>query len=171
MRNLFISAISVMALSGCATIEQAKQPPMTQYQKVVEVPNTSQDMVYEGARQWFAKSFNDSNSVLKYENKETGSIIGKGNAKMSCSGMACLGTPRNLNFTVKVDAKDNKARITFEDLMIQTPYNYNSGIPIAASTSKLLLNEEKENAKKVLDNTINSFSSDVKVSATENDNW
>lgn len=152
-------------------MEQAKKPPMTQYEKIIEIPNTDKDQVYEGARQWFAKSFRDSNSVLRYQNKETGSIIGKGNAKMSCSGMACLGTPRDLQFTVQVDAKDNKARITFDDLMIHTPYNYNSGMPIQESTSQLRFDEEKENAKKLLDSTVDSFSSDVKVTVTNNDNW
>ncbi|WP_296244736.1 MULTISPECIES: DUF4468 domain-containing protein [unclassified Psychrobacter] len=173
MRNTFlaVTAASFLAVTGCATMEQVKQPPMTQYQKVIDIPNTSKDEVYEGARQWFAKSFRDSNSVLRYQDKESGSIIGKGNAKMSCSGMACIGTPRNLQFTVKVDAKDNRARITFDDLMIHTPYNYNSGIPIPESTSKLLLDEEKENAKKLLDSTVDRFSNDIKVTSNGNDNW
>lgn len=168
---LATAAASILSLTGCATIEQAKKPPMTQYEKIVEVPNTSKDEIYEGARQWFAKSFRDSNSVLRYQDKESGSIIGKGNAKMPCSGMACLGTPRNLQFTVKVDAKDNRARVTFDDLMIHTPYNYNSGMSIPESTSKLLLDEEKENAKKLLDSTVDRFSSDVKVTVNGNDNW
>lgn len=173
MKNMFLAtaAASILSLSGCATIEQAKKPPMTQYEKIVEVPNTSKDEIYEGARQWFAKSFKDSNSVLRYQDKASGSIIGKGNAKMPCSGMSCLATPSNLQFTVKVDAKDNRARVTFDDLMIHTPYNYNSGMPIPESTSPLLLDAQKENAKKLLDSAVASFSSDVKVTTTGNDDW
>ncbi len=173
MRNTFSVAItaSILSLTGCATMEQVKKPPMTQYEKIIEIPNTNKDQVYEGARQWFAKSFRDSNSVLRYQDKESGSIIGKGSAKMSCSGMACLGTPRDLQFTVQVDAKDNRARVTFNDLVIYTPSSYSSGIRIPESTSKLLLDEEKVNATKLLDSTVEHFSNDVKVTVTGNNNW
>tara|TARA_R100000935_G_scaffold14074_1_gene28357 strand:- start:7032 stop:7289 length:258 start_codon:yes stop_codon:yes gene_type:complete len=85
--------------------------------------------------------------------------------------MACLGTPRDLQFTVQVDAKDNRARVTFNDLVIYTPSSYSSGIRIPESTSKLLLDEEKVNATKLLDSTVEHFSNDVKVTVTGNNNW
>ena len=164
-----IAAISIT--TGCSTMEQMKNPPMTEYQKIVELPNTSQNDVYEGARQWFAKSFRDSNSVLKYQDKETGVIIGKGNTKLPCSGFNCLGSPRDLQFTVKVDSKPNRARVTFSDLVAYTPAQYISGVYNPATTTPLYFDADKASAQKIFDETVSQFSSDVKFTSVDNDNW
>lgn len=88
--------------------------PMTSYQRIVDIPNVKQDIIYENSRQWVAKNFQSANAVIQYQDKEVGSIIGKGNTKIPCSsGIICLdGSTQRLEFTFQVDAKDNRARVS-----------------------------------------------------------
>ena len=112
-RLLAVASIAVLS-TGCASMQLAEQP-LTEYQKIVEIPDTSQKQIYDGSKQWFAKNFHDSNSVIKYDNAEKGSIIGKGNMQFVCLGdtLACYGASSDsLRFTVKVDSKDNRARVS-----------------------------------------------------------
>ena len=81
MKKLVLLALPVMTMIGCATVPTSE--PMKSYQRIVDVPNVKQDMVYEGARQWVAKNFKSANSVIQYQDKTVGSIIGKGNMHLS----------------------------------------------------------------------------------------
>ena len=76
----------VYFITGCASMPQAANEPLTKYERIVDISDTSKEKIYEGSRQWFAKSFNDSNSVIKYEDAKTGSIIGKGSMQYNCVG-------------------------------------------------------------------------------------
>lgn len=173
MKNLLAVASLGLFITGCVSMPKAANEPLAQYQRVVEIPETSKDKIYEGSRQWFAKNFNDSNSVIKYEDAKTGSIIGKGSMKYACLGgvLACYGAQDDtLEFTVRVDAKDNKARVAFEDLNRHSPSTYTSGVRSPASDSRIILENEVSAVKIMLDSTIDNLAGDVKVGAT-NTNW
>lgn len=171
MKKLVLLALPVMTMIGCATVPTSE--PMTSYQRIVDVPNVKQDMVYEGARQWVAKNFKSANSVIQYQDKTVGSIIGKGNMPYQCSGINCAsGIKPSLEFTFKVDAKDNRARVTFDDLNVHYPAGYSALMgPVAESNYQIYKDEDKAKAKSVLDATINSLSSDIVKSGTIDKNW
>ena len=179
MKKLLAIASVGLMLTGCATMTPESAPEnLTQYERIIDIPNTSKKEIFEGSKQWFAKSFKNSNSVIKYENLETGSIIGKGNMPYGCDmgTLACalLDTDdyskRTLEFTLKVDAKDNRARVIFEDLVRTTPGGLNSsGIRFPATTTNIRLQNEVTQVKEMLDTTINSLADDVKNTTSSTD--
>lgn len=172
MKNLLAIASLGLFITGCVSMPQAASEPLIKYERVVEIPATNKEKIYDGSRQWFAKNFNDSNSVIKYEDPKTGSIIGKGSMQYACLGgvLACYGTEDDkLEFTVRVDAKDNKARVSFEDLNIHSPSTYSSGVRSLARDSKVILQNEVTAVKSMLDNTINNLAGDVKTGARNTD--
>lgn len=173
MKNLLAVASLGLFVTGCASMPQAASEPLTEYERIVEISDTSKEKIYEGSRQWFAKSFNDSNSVIKYEDAKTGSIIGKGSMKYQCVGGAlmCYATRDDtLEFTVRVDAKDNKARVLFEDLNMHSPSKYSAGVTTPARDSKVMLQNEVIAVKNMLDTTVASLTDDVK-SGSKSTDW
>lgn len=171
MKKLLAAASVGVLLTGCSTMELSENP-LNQYQKIVEIPNTSQDQIYDGSKQWFAKNFHDSNSVIKYDNAEKGSIIGKGNMKFECLGdvVSCYGASNDsLRFTVKVDSKDNRARVSFEDLILHTPSSVTSGIRSPEVNMTPKFEYQIRSVKVMLDNTVDSLSGDVKQTVGSED--
>lgn len=72
---LFVGVLSVVA--GCQTT-QYKPVEVTD---VVNIPNQSQEEIYNKTRQWFSQYFVSGESVVDYEDPKTGTIIGNGIAE------------------------------------------------------------------------------------------
>lgn len=106
MKRIILALMVCTMLAGCAGFH-AMTPEEMQIQKVVEVPNTPKSILFDKSRMWYATAFRSANSVIQYENKENGTIMGNGN--VSDSVMMVLYT---LRFSVATEVKDNKARIT-----------------------------------------------------------
>ncbi|MEA3312107.1 MAG: DUF4468 domain-containing protein [candidate division WOR-3 bacterium] len=126
----------VFAMSACATTAPIKLPPEQRIiQDVIEIEGKSQDELYVSCMKWMAKAFKESKEVIQYQDKEAGTIIGKGytiatdpllirNAKLMSLGATVLGekigaTPY-LRFTITLEAKDGKVRITFDQIGFTT---------------------------------------------------
>lgn len=173
MKKILAGASLGLLLTGCASMELAEQP-INRYEKIVEIPNTKQSLIYDGSKQWFAKNFNDSNSVIKYDNAETGSIIGKGSMLFKCTdnSLTCYSYSQSnttLRFTVKVDSKDNRARISFEDLMLNQPRSINAGVVSPESNRVPQFQLEVDSVKNMLDTTASSLANEVKHSVSSTD--
>ena len=173
MKKLLAVASLGLFITGCASMPKMANEPLTKYERIVEIPDTNKEKIYEGSRQWFAKNFKDSNSVIKYEDAKTGSIIGKGSMQYKCMGgaLACLGTENDkVEFTVRVDAKDNRARVSFEDLNMHSPSTYSAGVRSPARDSKVSFENEVTTVKYMLDETVDNLADDVK-SGSKSTNW
>lgn len=171
MNKLFaLTAVAGLVLSGCAsTGTTTPAEPLTSYQRIVDIPNVKQDVIYEQSRQWVARNFRSANAVIQYQDKDTGSIIGKGTSDIPCKGLSCFGSTQTLNFTLQIDAKDNRARISFTDLDITStplPGSYHK-----PQTSKIFAEPYKVIVKQQLDETINSFAKDVSNAAKSQADW
>lgn len=116
------SLFVVVLLFGCATAPTAPVADLT-IQKVIDVPGTSKDQIYDKSRIWIAKNFRSSKVVIEYENKETGVIVGNGIINYPVSGFmdAISKEGWKVRFTMKEDIKDNKIRVTFENLTLLLP--------------------------------------------------
>lgn len=173
MKKLLLAGAIGLSLVGCATTgTTVPSEPMKDYQRIVEIPNVKQDVIYENSRQWVAKSFKSANSVIQYQDKTAGSIIGKGNVDFSCANfLKCYGrTQPVLEFTFQIDAKDEKARVSFSDINIHHPAGYASGTMAQAITYPATTEQEKTQVKTILDNAINSLSTDIKKTSV-NSQW
>lgn len=174
MRKLLLILASVVALSGCATMYTPDtRQPMDKYEKVVDIPNVKQEMIYEGSRQWIAKSFNSANAVIQYQDKATGTVIGKGNMAYPCASVYCMSSSKPmLKFTMQVDSKDSKARVSFSDFMVDVPESYNALTgKMAGYNYQIKSDEDKAKTVAILDSTINSMVEDIKKTNTTDKNW
>jgi hypothetical protein len=122
-----------LALNGCATTQTMPSAP-AKFEKIYTIDSLNQSQIYDGARQWFAIAFRSANAVIQYEDKATGTIIGKGSMQYPCTGFECMGMTgrERVDFTVRVDTKDGKIRVGYEDLVYSAPAHLNSGVMIPA---------------------------------------
>ncbi|KJV38185.1 DUF4468 domain-containing protein [Acinetobacter brisouii] len=122
-----------LVLGGCATTQNPPSAP-AKFEKIYAIDGLNQSQIYDGARQWFAIAFRSANAVIQYEDKATGTIIGKGNMQYPCTGFECMGMTgkEHVDFTVRVDTKDGKIRVGYEDLVYSAPAHLNSGILMPA---------------------------------------
>lgn len=82
--------------------------------QVIEAPNRTAAQLYTTLNYWFTSTFNDANSAIKLNDKETGCII----AQASVEGVAThSGGSNKYNVSIRpiirVDIKDGKCRVTY----------------------------------------------------------
>jgi hypothetical protein len=83
------------------------------YEEVDSSVIASKSQLYDRAKVWFTNSFKDSKEVIQLDDKEAGTIIGKGIFNFY-RGL----TPCFCNFSIRVDSKENKFRIQVYDITV-----------------------------------------------------
>jgi len=118
VKKIIAATVISLGLVGCMTPMTSTQQAMPEISQVIEVPNKTKDQIFEDSKIWIAQSFKSANNVIQYSDKSTGSIIGKGNIPYPCDGFIDCGAFGNdkVNFTIKIDTKENKARVTINDV-------------------------------------------------------
>lgn len=101
--NLFLS---------CASFEKVDNPT-AEIVEIVEV-DLAKEKIYNLSLQFIAENFRSAKAVIEYQDRETGRIIGNGSTTVSDGLMN-----RPATFTMIIDVKDNKYRITYKSLMYQ----------------------------------------------------
>ncbi len=115
----------IFILSGCTGLQPVSEADIT-VERVVEAKGSSKDIIYESTKMWIAENFRSAKAVLEYENKEAGKLIGNGSIKYPCSGFDCMAkNDWRVLFTMRVDVKDDKFRLTFTNLRLKWPPSYN----------------------------------------------
>jgi hypothetical protein len=80
------------------------------YSKVIDVTNKSKEELYSISKIFFVNNFNSANKVIQLDDKENNTIIGKGNAKILASAGMGVYSTMYLNYSIKIESKDNKIR-------------------------------------------------------------
>jgi hypothetical protein len=118
--------LATLFLAGCETVPRIYGSPATPFQKVVEV-NQPAEILFTRSLEWYANSFKSAKAVIQYSSKETGTIIGKGQfpagipmeIKSHSDGATRPDrTIRPIDFTMNIDVKDGKVRVTFSSLYV-----------------------------------------------------
>ncbi|MEY8241111.1 MAG: DUF4468 domain-containing protein [Cycloclasticus sp.] len=114
MKVLLLSALVVL-LAGCSGYDYTNvSPEQSEVGMVVDVPGADKDVLYDRAAVWIASTFVSANDVVQNKNKEAGRIMGRGVATIYItSGMTQV--PYSYRYSIRIDVKDNKARIKFAD--------------------------------------------------------
>ena len=119
-------------LWGCAAMdfEQLSEQERT-FDKVYEAPEFSKEEIFNATKVWIAQNFRSAKAVIEHQDEEEGIIIGNGSMSYPCSmdDLSCYGTAGwKVDFTMRVDIKDEKFKLTFMNIMIDTPPGeYSSG--------------------------------------------
>lgn len=92
-------------------------------EKVFEAPGYSKEQIFNSTRIWIAENFKSVKGVgvIEYENKDTGAIIGNGIIPYPYGGFfeAMAKEGWEVPFTMRVDIKDQKFRLTFTNLHLK----------------------------------------------------
>lgn len=129
--GVFIAALFLSAAPGLAS---AKRSPLTEEDRTIvqvfEVPGYTKDQVYSAARMWIAENFKSAKAVIEYENRDEGTIIGNGIINYPCGGaFSCMAKADwTVPFTMRVESKDGRFRLTFTNVHLAWPASYGSGI-------------------------------------------
>jgi len=102
-RGFMVGLLFVIA--GCFTPYETVE--VTQ---VVQAPKLNQVIIYDKIRQWFSQYFVSGKSVVDYEDKKVGTIIGNGIAQIDSN--AFVGSVDNIHYNIRIDIKDNKFRVS-----------------------------------------------------------
>jgi hypothetical protein len=111
----------------------------TTFSGVFEAPGSGQNQIFEAAKVWIAQKFVSAKAVVEHEDKQEGILIGNGITDYPCKGMGCsLKDEWGLAFTMRVDVKDNKFKLTFTNVKLEdgSAINWRNDIP--AIREKLL---------------------------------
>jgi hypothetical protein len=131
MRHALVIALALLSSSPLA---YARQPPITEEERTIvqvyEAPGFTKDQLFTAARMWIAQNFKSAKAVIEYESKDEGAIIGNGSMAYPCGGgFKCLLTSEwRVPFTMKVETKDEKIRLTFTNIHLAWPASFRSGI-------------------------------------------
>lgn len=103
--------VGLFGLTGC----QPRVPSSQLVYSEIITHNKTKDEGFELSKMWLADTFNDSKAVIEYTNKKDGTIIGKGIlTNVDYGGLVVCDT----RFTLKIDVKDNKSRLSFKNMVI-----------------------------------------------------
>lgn len=84
------------------------------YQQVIDCGSTTKEQLYVLLNYWFTASFNDANSVIKLNDKESGTIIANGYVSDIAGHMGGMNAyDVSIKPIIKVDIKDGKVRVTY----------------------------------------------------------
>lgn len=81
-----------------------------------ELPGVSSSDIYLRSKLWFVENFKNAGAVIQMDDENRGIIIGKGNTKIQSKGRMGSTFENRMDFTLKVEVKDQKYRITVSDI-------------------------------------------------------
>lgn len=145
MRKIKLAAIYILlVLSGCAGMQPAKESSI---ESVVDVPGRTKEQIYVATKIWIAETFHSAKAVIENDDKEAGRVIGNGIIAYPCNGIGCFGKEGwKIGFTMRVDTKDQKFRLTFSNItFIMPPSTY-----VPSGLERGVLQEEFDNARPAL---------------------
>ncbi|MCL1860954.1 MAG: DUF4468 domain-containing protein [Proteobacteria bacterium] len=122
MRN-FVAIAIVLSVAGCFSMEPRvrlaeEDRVITQ---VIEAPGHAQAQIYGATVLWIVEKFESAKS-LDYENRQDGTLIVKRALNLCRSSYeAQSGKCRRAPFTMRFEAKDNRFKITYTDILIVYP--------------------------------------------------
>lgn len=124
MRKLLAAGVALAGLSGCASMNMDMVSTDQELSRVYEV-KAGKDQIYSASRQWIAESFKSSKSVVEYEDKAEGTIIGNGSIPYPCAdkgSWVCVNQSQVLKllFTMRLEAKDGKFRLGFSNVQVSS---------------------------------------------------
>jgi hypothetical protein len=140
MRNpfKFTMLLFLIALVGCAGMKEASKSDL-RFQKLVEAPGFTRDQLLDRARSWIAENLKWSTATIEHKDNGSATLVSTGVIKYPCQGLGCLAkTDWKVHFTMRVDAKDGRLRLTFDDLLLSGPSSldrklvYRDGFEFAA---------------------------------------
>jgi hypothetical protein len=107
MKKLLVLTLVLVSLISYG---QTEGTPLS-YSKVIEIPNTPKNQLYDMCKQWLASSYKSLNNVSQLDDKENGIFIGKGNMSWYSEVFSMQCSTGSIDYQIKLQVKDNKLKI------------------------------------------------------------
>ncbi|MCF7833363.1 MAG: DUF4468 domain-containing protein [Candidatus Marinimicrobia bacterium] len=125
MKNFFLLYLITILIFSCSSVKENIQtdfhPELRHYEKIIEIPNTTQDNLYIIANEWFVETFYDAESVIQFQDKGGGIIKGKYRYLIPKSYHDIFGNYFEVGVVtysiITVVVKDNKAKINIDKML------------------------------------------------------
>lgn len=123
MKKVFITVATVLSLTLCNAQTAAEMMAEIKdkytlddngnvtYTKVVDAPGIKKEEIYNRAQSYFVYNYVDGKSVIQTQDKETGLLVAKGWYNDVHVGLGLITTYVDCAHVVRVDVRDEKARI------------------------------------------------------------
>lgn len=171
LRKFILILGIAVTLNGCAGMQPVSQTDKT-FERVVETPGYTKDQIYSSTKIWIAEHFKSAKSVIELDSKEDGIIIGNGIIKYPCSGIECLAKGDwNVPFTMRVDMKDQKFKITFTNIKLSWSSSYSSGISSPAYDGPVNSQGDMDAIKPALLKFGDEINASITNASNEKRNW
>ncbi|WP_162433356.1 DUF4468 domain-containing protein [Pseudoxanthomonas koreensis] len=177
MKNLIAGAIAFLVTITAGVAFAATPAQLAEINKpveqVFEAPGFTRAQIYDSAKVWIAENFRSAKAVMEYENKDEGTLIGNGLIPYPCkSAFECLGKPDwKVRFTMKVETKDEKFRLTFSNIGLVWPAAVHNGV-VSRANDGSPLNSQKDREK--ISAALVAFGPQIQATlgkAKADDNW
>ena len=155
MKKILVGFL-LFGLFSCASYQSL---PVDQLQitKIIDVPNINKNQLYIRVNEWFVNSFNSAESVIEFQDKEAGKIMGK----YTFDSFVSLYNYR-IKQTISVDIKDGKIRARIFDPYAKVVGSKYGGSYNPAS-SQAMMNIAKPKWQKLL--------SDLELQVKKSNDW
>lgn len=104
--------MSFLAFSQEITKAEYNDMSVIVFQRIDSI-DKSKDLLFSMTKEWFVNTFKSGKAVIELEDKEKGTIIGKGYSEYNVTK---YNIPIQYHYTVKAEMKDNKVRLTIYDI-------------------------------------------------------
>ena len=114
--NVCLLFVLLPFVISCGTMMGAKAPKeMRSMEKIIELPNNSKDQIYIKVNSWFVETFVSAESVIEFQDKENGKIIGKF-VYSYAEGVYTY----DVRQVVDISIKDNKIKVSISNPFYKT---------------------------------------------------
>jgi len=110
MRVYILSFMILFLVNSCATTN-VSVPLADNYEQIIEVPGASKEELYSRVNSWFVETFNSAESVIEFQDKEIGKVMGKYVWRIKDS----FGNIFSYRNVISVEVKEGRSRIKFYD--------------------------------------------------------
>lgn len=105
---------TLMIVSGCAALNGPVAPDSEKsVEQIIDLDGKSKDEIYISANSWFVDNFNSAESVIQFQDKEAGKIMGKYTFEVQESTYYF-----RIKSTIAIDVRDHKAMVRIYDPMM-----------------------------------------------------
>lgn len=136
MKRSILVWLMVGFVYGCAGLQPITEQERT-FDAVFDAPGFKKDQIFNATKIWVAENFRSAKSVLEYESKEDGILIGNGVIPYPCKGFDCMSTQeKTTSFTMRIDMKDDKFKLAFSNIRIITSPSYSSALGVQSGSNE-----------------------------------
>ncbi len=114
MRTLTITVLLLaLALTACSILQPVGDDVSMVFDYRYQVPGVDKSTLWRRGRDYLATAYGDSREVVRVQDEQAGTIIGKGRTLWTTSvGISMLVCP--IEYNIRFAAKDGKARLVIE---------------------------------------------------------